>query len=91
MASVTLTNLRKVYPNGFEAVHDLDREIGRRSTACAGWPFRMWQDNCVFGWLRDSKTSQAARYELVIAFVNDVFTERPRLAMVSKTTLSTPT
>jgi multiple sugar transport system ATP-binding protein len=28
MASVTLTNLRKVYPNGFEAVHDLDLEIG---------------------------------------------------------------
>jgi multiple sugar transport system ATP-binding protein len=28
MASVTLTNLRKVYPNGFEAVHDLDLAIG---------------------------------------------------------------
>ena len=56
MATITLEQITKIYPNGFEAVHGVDLEIAEGEFMVLVGPSGCGKTS-IFGWSPASKTS----------------------------------
>ena len=81
MAPITLEQVTKVYPNGFEAVHELDLDVGRRRVHGARRPVGMRQDDgAAHGRRPRGRSPQGLR--IGDRVVNDVAPKDRDIAMV---------